>query len=587
MQGRPAKILNIASTAGITARPGWVAYAASKAAVVSLSQTLSEELAGTGIKVYSISPGRTATELRRKLAPEEDPTRRSCSPMPSRTSSRCSSARGSARSTDRTSSSASRSDRARAGPMNRVEHALSSLLLRVLGMLFDLFPVRRRVVLATARVVPPRGQPGPPPRGDSAGCGRSCPWPRCWSRTATGSSARSATCSGSCAGLFLLRTSSLFVVDNAYLPVHVAPHRRATTVVQVWHAVGALKRFGADTTTGLHGPERHFLHHHYDFVVCAGEASREPYAAALRTPVERVLPLGVPRTDFFFDPEAIAAARERVLARYPRAARRPGGPLRADVPGPRPRQARRARVRRGGAPRGTPAGRRPRAQEPPQSRSGAGFDGRLRRRHRSRAGAQRGLRRGGRPRHRLLVVDLRVGAAPPAARPAHRPTSRPTSATRACTSTREPTSSASASPIRVTCPRRSRPRASTRRPGRRSFARQLEACDGQAQRPLRRAVPAGLTDPIRGAAALLDRSPPSTTSSRTCPRSSPRSRRSACGDEAVEILAVDDGSTDGSLDLLARVGADEPLPGHGVDEAERRPLHRPGTRAWTTRPASG
>ncbi len=74
MQGRPAKVLNIASTAGITARPGWVAYAASKAAVVSLSQTLSEELAGTGIKVYSISPGRTATELRRKLAPEEDPT---------------------------------------------------------------------------------------------------------------------------------------------------------------------------------------------------------------------------------------------------------------------------------------------------------------------------------------------------------------------------------------------------------------------------------------------------------------------------------------------------------------------------------
>jgi 3-oxoacyl-[acyl-carrier protein] reductase len=75
MQGRPAKILNIASTAGITARPGWVAYAASKAAVVSLSATLADELAGTGIKVYSISPGRTATELRRILAPDEDPSK--------------------------------------------------------------------------------------------------------------------------------------------------------------------------------------------------------------------------------------------------------------------------------------------------------------------------------------------------------------------------------------------------------------------------------------------------------------------------------------------------------------------------------
>ncbi len=74
IQGRPGKILNIASTAGITSRPGWVAYAASKAAVVSLSQTLADELAGTGIKVYSISPGRTATELRRILAPDEDPS---------------------------------------------------------------------------------------------------------------------------------------------------------------------------------------------------------------------------------------------------------------------------------------------------------------------------------------------------------------------------------------------------------------------------------------------------------------------------------------------------------------------------------
>ncbi len=75
VQGRPAKILNIASTAGITSRPGWVAYAASKAAVVSLSGTLADELAGTGIKVYSISPGRTATELRRILAPDEDPSK--------------------------------------------------------------------------------------------------------------------------------------------------------------------------------------------------------------------------------------------------------------------------------------------------------------------------------------------------------------------------------------------------------------------------------------------------------------------------------------------------------------------------------
>lgn len=67
-----SKILNVASTAGITPRPGWLSYASSKAAVVSINSTLSQELAEYGIKMYCISPGRCATALRRKLAPEED-----------------------------------------------------------------------------------------------------------------------------------------------------------------------------------------------------------------------------------------------------------------------------------------------------------------------------------------------------------------------------------------------------------------------------------------------------------------------------------------------------------------------------------
>ncbi len=67
-----SKIINIASTAGSTPRPGWSVYAMSKAAVIEMSLTLSEELASYGIKVYCLSPGRCATELRRKLAPEED-----------------------------------------------------------------------------------------------------------------------------------------------------------------------------------------------------------------------------------------------------------------------------------------------------------------------------------------------------------------------------------------------------------------------------------------------------------------------------------------------------------------------------------
>lgn len=72
MKKTGGKILNVASTAGMSSRPGWLAYASSKAAVISMSQTLSDELAEYGIKVYCVSPGRCATELRRVLAPDED-----------------------------------------------------------------------------------------------------------------------------------------------------------------------------------------------------------------------------------------------------------------------------------------------------------------------------------------------------------------------------------------------------------------------------------------------------------------------------------------------------------------------------------
>ena len=74
MKNTGGKILNVASTAGLSSRPGWSAYASSKAAVISFTKTMSDELEEYGIKSYVISPGRCATDLRKLLAPEEDPS---------------------------------------------------------------------------------------------------------------------------------------------------------------------------------------------------------------------------------------------------------------------------------------------------------------------------------------------------------------------------------------------------------------------------------------------------------------------------------------------------------------------------------
>ncbi len=201
--------------------------------------------------------------------------------------------------------------------MSQLEYRLASVVLRVIVLFVRLLPVRRRrVVLATARLPLLEGNllhlhdaiRAIRPDLDVALLLQPYTYDLIGKVRYLARMVR---------GTYLVHTSGLVIVDNAYLPVHVAPHRAATTVVQVWHAPGALKRFGADTAGGLEEPERTFLHRYYDYVVAPGEGAREPWSRALRTPVERVLPLGTPRTDRFYDTAALGASRSWLLAIHP------------------------------------------------------------------------------------------------------------------------------------------------------------------------------------------------------------------------------------------------------------------------------
>ncbi|MBF0422687.1 MAG: SDR family NAD(P)-dependent oxidoreductase [Magnetococcales bacterium] len=68
-----ASVINVVSTVAFKGRAFWGAYAASKAALVNMTETWSGESPSLGIRFNTVNPGATRTSMRRIAYPGEDP----------------------------------------------------------------------------------------------------------------------------------------------------------------------------------------------------------------------------------------------------------------------------------------------------------------------------------------------------------------------------------------------------------------------------------------------------------------------------------------------------------------------------------
>lgn len=65
-------IVNISSDAAVEAYPSWGVYSASKAALDHLTRIAALELAGTGVRLFSVDPGEMATQMYAEAVPDAD-----------------------------------------------------------------------------------------------------------------------------------------------------------------------------------------------------------------------------------------------------------------------------------------------------------------------------------------------------------------------------------------------------------------------------------------------------------------------------------------------------------------------------------
>lgn len=102
--------------------------------------------------------------------------------------------------------------------------------------------------------------------------------------------------------------------------------RKETVITQLWHACGAFKKFGMSTAELIFGDDRKTLekypyHKNYTHVTVSSPEVVWAYeeAMSLKNKKGVVKPLGISRTDVFFDKDYLKGAKDRLYDVFPQA----------------------------------------------------------------------------------------------------------------------------------------------------------------------------------------------------------------------------------------------------------------------------
>ena len=119
--------------------------------------------------------------------------------------------------------------------------------------------------------------------------------------------------------------SDVVVLDTYCIPASMIPHRKGTKVIQMWHALGAIKKFGWQTVGKEDGSSEKVaklmkMHRGYDYVVSASDITADHFCEAFRISPEKIVKYGLPRIDYI---RSVASGGrhdeqlERILRTYP------------------------------------------------------------------------------------------------------------------------------------------------------------------------------------------------------------------------------------------------------------------------------
>jgi len=122
--------------------------------------------------------------------------------------------------------------------------------------------------------------------------------------------------------IYHLATAEVIFVDNYFGFLAVTEFNSDVKVVQLWHAAGAVKKFGLhDPTIKGRSARAHkrfrSVYQRFTHVVIGSDQMGDIFKQAFDLSESQLLKTGIPRTDFFFDQDRVQKAVESVTIKHP------------------------------------------------------------------------------------------------------------------------------------------------------------------------------------------------------------------------------------------------------------------------------
>ena len=117
--------------------------------------------------------------------------------------------------------------------------------------------------------------------------------------------------------VYHLSTAKYIILDDYSVFISLIKPRPSQKICQVWHASGAFKKFGFSRTDNTQSTKWWGAHGNYTNVLVSSESVIDCYAEGFGVSPESIRATGTPRTDVFFDHDAMEASRQSFYDEHP------------------------------------------------------------------------------------------------------------------------------------------------------------------------------------------------------------------------------------------------------------------------------